>query len=181
MYQGEFYRYANNFGIPESATLRAELNLPGFNRHEVDGGYGHTDHSRFTYFFFVRRLLLRIGTAEKFVDVRSLGSMGATLTVDLVLTVPALVNVVFVRMRMVPSRVVLAPFQSEAYPQRNDTKRRERGAEAPRDLARWVVDDSRQFRVGGVRSTLAAPAPWPPAPPLAAAPASVVPQGTGRR
>lgn len=39
MYRGEFYHYANNLGIPESGTytLRAELDPPAFNRHEVDG------------------------------------------------------------------------------------------------------------------------------------------------
>jgi hypothetical protein len=39
LYRGEFYHYANNFSIPRSGTytLRAELNPPRFNRHEVDG------------------------------------------------------------------------------------------------------------------------------------------------
>ena len=38
LYRGEFYHYANNFSLPESGayTLRAELNPPGFRRHETD-------------------------------------------------------------------------------------------------------------------------------------------------
>jgi hypothetical protein len=52
---------------------------------------------------------LRLGATEKFVDVRSVGSIGATLTADLVLTFPAGVSVVFVRMRMF--LLVRVPFQ----------------------------------------------------------------------
>ncbi len=37
-YRGEFDHYANNFSLPESGayTLKAELNPPGFRRHETD-------------------------------------------------------------------------------------------------------------------------------------------------
>lgn len=55
------------------------------------------------YRFFVRRLFLRVGSAEKVAEVRSAGSIGAALTVVLTLTFPEGVNVVFVRMRMVGS------------------------------------------------------------------------------
>jgi hypothetical protein len=49
---------------------------------------------------------LRVGNAEKVAEVRSAGSIGAALTVDLTLTFPEDVKVVFVRMRMVvPSGV----------------------------------------------------------------------------
>ncbi len=51
-------------------------------------------------FFFVRRLFLGVGASEKLVDVRNAGSIGAALAVVLTLTLPAGVNVVFVRMRM---------------------------------------------------------------------------------
>ncbi len=41
-YRGEFYHYANNFSLPESGayTLKAELNPPGFRRHETDESSG---------------------------------------------------------------------------------------------------------------------------------------------
>ncbi len=51
-------------------------------------------------FFFVRRLFLGVEASEKLVDVRNAGSIGAALAVVLTLTLPAGVNVVFVRMRM---------------------------------------------------------------------------------
>ena len=50
---------------------------------------------------FVRRLFLRVGSAEKVAEVRSAGSIGAAFTVVLTLTFPEGVSVVFVRMRMV--------------------------------------------------------------------------------
>ena len=45
-YWGEFYHYANNFSLPESGTytLRAELNPPGFRRHDA----GETEGKVFT-------------------------------------------------------------------------------------------------------------------------------------
>ena len=51
-------------------------------------------------FFFVRRRFLGVEASEKLVDVRTAGSIGAALAVVLTLTLPAGVNVVFVRMRM---------------------------------------------------------------------------------
>jgi len=41
-YRGEFYHYANNFGLPESGTytLRAEIAPPSFLRHETDEAEG---------------------------------------------------------------------------------------------------------------------------------------------
>lgn len=54
------------------------------------------------YRLFVRRLFLRVGSAEKVAEVRSAGSIGAAFTVVLTLTFPEGVNVVFVRMRTVP-------------------------------------------------------------------------------
>ena len=62
------------------------------------GGAGHTPASY--RFFVLRRLFLRVGSAEKVAEVRSAGSIGAALTVVLTLTFPEGVNVVFVRMRM---------------------------------------------------------------------------------
>src|SRR5215203_853202 len=56
-------------------------------------------------FFLVRRLFLRVGGNEKLADVRSAGSIGATLVVVLTLTLPVGVSVVFVRMRMGSFRV----------------------------------------------------------------------------
>jgi hypothetical protein len=53
------------------------------------------------YRLFVRRLFLRVGSAEKVAEVRSAGSIGAAFTV-VFLTFPEGVNVVFVRMRTVP-------------------------------------------------------------------------------
>ena len=58
----------------------------------------------FSRFYLVRRLLLRVGTTEKVDDVRRAGSIGAALVVVLTLTFPVGVNVVFVLMRMVPTR-----------------------------------------------------------------------------
>ncbi|MCA1728515.1 MAG: hypothetical protein LC751_03585 [Actinobacteria bacterium] len=54
---------------------------------------------------FFRRLFLGVGISEKVEDVLSAGIIGAALTVDLTLTFPDGVNVVFVRMRMVPPNV----------------------------------------------------------------------------
>ena len=54
---------------------------------------------------FVRRLFLGVGTTEKVAELRSAGTIGAGLTVVLTFTFPEGVNVVFVRMRMVPPKV----------------------------------------------------------------------------
>ena len=42
LYRGEFYHYANNFSLPGSGTytLRAELNPPGFRRHDAGEAEG---------------------------------------------------------------------------------------------------------------------------------------------
>ena len=42
LYRGEFYHYANNFGLPDSApyTLRAEMEPPTFLRHETEDKEG---------------------------------------------------------------------------------------------------------------------------------------------
>jgi len=58
-------------------------------------------------FFFVRRLFLRVGTAEKVVEARSAGSIGAAFMVVLTLTLPDGVSVVLVQMRMIPPKVRL--------------------------------------------------------------------------
>jgi uncharacterized protein involved in high-affinity Fe2+ transport len=41
-YRGEFYHYANNFGLPGSGTyaLRAEIEPPTFLRHGTEEGEG---------------------------------------------------------------------------------------------------------------------------------------------
>jgi hypothetical protein len=68
--------------------------------------YGCILRPAFSYRFFVRRLFMCVGSAEKVAEVRSAGSIGAAFTVVLTLTFPEGVNVVFVRMRMVvPSGV----------------------------------------------------------------------------
>ena len=48
-----------------------------------------------------------MGSAEKVAEVRSAGSIGAALTVDLTLTLPDGVSVVLVRIRMVPPSIEL--------------------------------------------------------------------------
>ncbi len=50
----------------------------------------------------MRRLFWGVGTNEKVEDVRSAGTIGAAFTVVLTLILPEDVNVVFVRMRIVP-------------------------------------------------------------------------------
>jgi hypothetical protein len=73
-------------------------------------------------FFFVRRLFLGVEASEKLVDVRNAGSIGAALAVVLTLTLPAGVNVVFVRMRMrfLPGS---SSRRRRGYPQRSGSKR----------------------------------------------------------
>jgi hypothetical protein len=58
-----------------------------------------------SYRFFVRRLFLGVGSAEKVAEVRSAGSPGAALTVVFTRTFPEGVSVVFVRIRMVSPNV----------------------------------------------------------------------------
>src|SRR5215210_6663485 len=57
-----------------------------------------------SYLFF-RRLFVVVGIIEKVDELLRAGSIGAGLTVVLTLTLPDGVNVVFVRMRMVPPKV----------------------------------------------------------------------------
>ena len=59
----------------------------------------------FYRFFLVRRFFMIVGTIEKVDELLRAGNIGAGLTVVLTLTFPDGVNVVFVRMRMIPPNV----------------------------------------------------------------------------
>ena len=76
------------------------------------GKLGGADRSRrvarpapFYRFFLVRRFFVVVGTIEKVDELLRAGNIGAGLTVVLTLTFPDGVNVVLVRMRMVPPDV----------------------------------------------------------------------------
>ena len=72
------------------------------------------------YRFFFRRLL-RVGTAEKVVEVRSVGSIGAALTVVLIFIFPDGVIVVPVHMRILYSSV--SSRHLRVYPETGKTKK----------------------------------------------------------
>ena len=104
-------------GAPVSfpTCTEAEFNNRNEQRGEADPLAGPWQFVWTAYrFFFTRLLFLRVGTIEKVADVRSAGSIGAALVVVLILTFPAGVSVVLVRMRMfTPS---LPPYHPEVLP-----------------------------------------------------------------
>jgi hypothetical protein len=78
-----------------------EFGRPGRVRG-VERSRGVARPAPFYRFFLVRRLFVVVGTIEKVDELLRAGSIGAGLTVVLTLTFPDGVNVVLVRMRMIP-------------------------------------------------------------------------------